>query len=210
MIRALFLASALLAAPVASAQTKPATPAITLGPVDPARLAAAQRTIALLVPQGIYARMTRDQWPRMLEASLAGMKGLSAADLGGSGAGSPLDALRAKDPDFDERLDIMVRVMGEELTPILTQLEPELRAGLARAFARRFTVAQLADINAFFATPSGTVMAENFLSLFADPDVMLEMSRSAPLLAKAMPGIIAKVEAATAHLPPKPDYESAK
>jgi hypothetical protein len=99
--------------------------------------------------------------------------------------------------------------MGEELTPILTQLEPQLRAGLARAFARRFTVAQLADMNAFFATPSGSAMAGSFLSLFADPDVVLEMSKSAPLLAKAMPGIIAKVEAATAHLPPKPDYESA-
>lgn len=209
MIRAFCLTAALLAAPVASAQTTPAAAVATPGAVEPARLAAAQQTVALLVPQGIYARMMRDQWPRMLEASLTSMEGLSAADLGGTGSASPLDALRAKDPHFDNRMQIMMRVMGEELTPILTQLEPQLRAGLARAFARRFTVAQLADINAFFATPSGTVMAESFLSLFADPDVVLEMSKSAPLLAKAMPAIIAKVEAATAHLPPKPDYESA-
>jgi hypothetical protein len=207
MIRALSLAAAMLAAPVAGAQTvPPAAPAVA---ADPARLAAAERTVALLVPQGVYARMMREQYPRMMEAMLTSMGGMSAADAGGTEPGSILDAARAKDPAFDERMRIMTRVMGEELAPVMTQAEPQVRAGLASAFARRFTVAQLADMNAFFATPSGKAFADNFLSLFADPDMLREMSKTTPLLMRAMPQIMQKVEAATAHLPPPPKPESA-
>lgn len=208
MIRALCLAAAVLAAPVASAQTA-APPATGSTAVDPARRAAAERTVALLVPQGIYARMMREQYPRMMEAMLTSMGGISAEDAGGSAPGSILDAARAKDPAFDERIRIMTKVMGDELAPIMTQVEPQVRAGLASAFARRFTVAQLADMNAFFATPSGKAFADNFLSLFADPDMLREMSKTTPLLMRAMPQIMKKVEAATAHLPPPPKPESA-
>lgn len=208
MMRALCLAAAVLAAPIASAQTA-APPATGSTAVDPARRAAAERTVALLVPQGIYARMMREQYPRMMEAMLSSMGGMSAADAGGTEPGSILDAARARDPAFDERIRIMTRVMGEELAPIMTQVEPQVRAGLASAFARRFTVAQLADMNAFFATPSGKAFADNFLSLFADPDMLREMSKTTPLLMRAMPQIMKKVEAATAHLPPPPKPESA-
>ena len=83
MMRALCLAAAVLAAPIASAQTA-APPATGSTAVDPARRAAAERTVALLVPQGIYARMMREQYPRMMEAMLSSMGGMSAADAGGT------------------------------------------------------------------------------------------------------------------------------
>ncbi|MFV0624518.1 DUF2059 domain-containing protein [Sphingomonas sp. ac-8] len=207
MIRALYLAGALIAAPVATAQTA-APPAAAPAAVDPAQLAAAERTVALLVPQGVYAKMMREQYPRVMEAMLASMGGISAADAGGTEPGSILDAARAQDPAFDERMRIMTRVMGEEFAPVMAQVEPQVRAGLAAAFARRFTVAQLADMNAFFTTPSGKAFADNFLSLFADPDMIREMSKATPLLMQAMPKIVQKVEAATAHLPPPPKPES--
>ncbi len=51
-------------------------------PADPARLAAAGKVVAKLVPQGIYLRMMRDAFPQMMDAMIGQMSGLTPADLG--------------------------------------------------------------------------------------------------------------------------------
>jgi hypothetical protein len=67
-------------------------------------------------------------------------------------------------------------------------------------------------MNAFFATPSGKAFADQYLLLFADPEMMREMSAAAPEMMKAMPAMMKKIEAATAHLPPlkKPAKDAAE
>ena len=45
--------------------------------------------------------------------------------------------------------------IGGVAAVLLELAEPRVRAGLSRAFARKFTAAQLTDMQAFFATPSG-------------------------------------------------------
>src|SRR5687767_7622670 len=61
----------------AIAQTAPRT-----APADPARLALAQKVVTRLVPQGIYLRLMRDTFPKMMDAMIAQMSGMTAADLG--------------------------------------------------------------------------------------------------------------------------------
>ncbi len=194
-MRPLFLAAALLGATPALAQA-PVAPASTQ-PVDPARLALAGRTVAVLVPEGVYLRLMRNQFPQMMDAMLANF---DTAMPGGR------DKARAADPAFDERMRIMTRVMGEEMGPLMGRMEPSLRTGMARALARRFDTQQLNDFNLFFATPSGKAFGEQFISLFADPEIMGEMMKMMPMMMQEMPNIMKKVEAATAHLPqpPKP------
>lgn len=197
-MKALLLAAALLGATPALAQA-PVAPA-ALQPVDPARLALAEKTVVVLVPEGVYLRLMQKQFPVMMDAMLANM---DVAMPGGR------DKARAADPAFDERLRIMTRVMGEEMGPLMARMEPSLRIGMARALARRFDTRQLADLNAFFATPSGKAFGEQFISLFADPEIMGEMMKAMPMMMQEMPRIMKKVEAATAHLPkpPKPKGE---
>ena len=197
-MKTLFLATALLTATPALAQV-PAIPA-TAQPVDPARLALAEKTVAVLVPQGVYMRLMQQQFPAMMDAMLANME---TAVPGGR------DKARAADPAFDERMRIMTRVMGEEMGPLMSRMEPSLRTGMARALARRFDPQQLNDFNTFFATPSGKAFGEQFISLFADPEIMGEMMKMMPMMMQEMPRIMKKVEAATAHLPkpPKPKGE---
>lgn len=197
-MKALFLAAALLTAAPALAQA-PVAP-VAAQPVDPARLALAERTVAVLVPQGVYMRLMRQQFPAMMDAMLANM---DTAMPGGR------DKARAADPAFDERMRIMTRVMGEEMGPLMGRMEPSLRTGMARALARRFDPQQLNDFNVFFATPSGKAFGEQFISLFADPEIMGEMMKMMPMMMQEMPRIMKKVEAATAHLPqpPKPKGE---
>lgn len=189
-MKRLILAVALLGATPAWAQA-PAAPA-AVQPVDPARLALAEKTVAVLVPQGVYMRLMQQQFPAMMDAMLANMETVVP---GGR------DKARAADPAFEERMRIMTRVMGEEMGPLMSRMEPSLRTGMARALARRFDPQQLTDFNIFFATPSGKAFGEQFISLFADPEIMGEMMKMMPMMMQEMPGIMKKVEAATAHLP---------
>lgn len=210
MIRSLILSAALSAAVPAFAQTTTAPST----QVDPARLAAAQRVVLALVPPGTYMRMMRDQFPAMMDGVMAQMMGMSAADLGAPGAdGSTVPvgkAIAEGDPHFRERMSIMTKVMGEEFGTVFEKLEPGLRAGLSRSFARKFTTAQLNELDAFFATPTGKAFAGEYLATFMDPEVMQEMMAATPEIMKAMPAIMAKVEKATAHLPPPPKQDASK
>lgn len=200
----LALALAAVEAPAQPAATAPV--AANPAPVDAARLATAEKVVAALVPPGVYMNMMRDKMPAMMDAMMARMGGMTAKEMGMPGAkddGETLEqtALKA-DPAYRERMSISTKVMFEEMGIVFSSLEPRLRAGLSRAFARKFTRQQLNDMDAFFATPSGKVFANEYLGTFVDPEVMTEMMAMTPELMKAMPAIMKKVEAATAHLPP--------
>jgi len=205
MMRAALAAALLIATPAVS-QTAP----VAATAPDPVRLAAAERVVASLVPQGTYMKMMRDQFPRMMDAMMAQIMGKTPGELGMSDAdGANGKTLRATaagaDPHFEERTRIMTRVMGEEMGAVFDKVEPRIRTGLSRAFARKFTTQQLGELNAFFATPTGSVFAGEYLTTFMDPEVIQEMMAAAPEMMKAMPAIMAKVEKATAHLPPPPE-----
>ena len=169
--------------------------------------------VGALVPNGVYLNMMRDKMPAMVDAMMAQMGGMTAADMGLPGKGDPnetMDEAAARaDPAFRERMSISTRVMFEEMGKVFGTMEPRLRAGLSRAFARKYTTQQLADMQAFFATPSGKAFASEYLATFVDPEVMTEMASATPELVKAMPAIMKKVEVATAHLPPPPKPKAA-
>ena len=96
---------------------------------------------------------------------------------------------------------ISAKVAGEELTRVAAPIEPKLRDGLAKSIARRFTSEQLVPIATFFETDAGKAYAAQSLSLFFDKDVILSLISSVPTVVKEFPGIMEKVEKATAHLP---------
>lgn len=214
MMRTVFVTTAFVLAAPALAQTAPAqsavpAPTAAAAPLDPARLAVAEKVVAALVPDGIYVKMMRDQFPRMMDAMMAQMMGKTPAELGmpenGADGGKTMrEAMAGADPHFEERMQIMTRVMGEEMGAVFEKIEPRVRAGLSRAFARKFTIEQLDAQNAFFATPAGKAFANEYLTTFMDPEVIQEMMTAMPEMMKVMPEIMKKVEAATAHLPPPP------
>lgn len=202
----LAIALAAVQAPAAPPPAATAAPAPTPAPIDPARLAIAEKVVVALVPPGIYLKMMREQMPSMVDGMMAQMGGMTAKQLGMPGAkddGETMDQAAAKaDPAYRERTSISMRVMFAEMGTVFGAMEPSLRAGLSRAFARKFTQQQLTDMAAFFTTPSGKAFAGEYLGTFTDPEVMREMMKMTPELMKAMPTIMKKVEAATAHLPP--------
>lgn len=211
MMRLALSAAALCLAQPVLAQTAP-IPAVA---PDPARIAAAEKVVAALVPNGVYMKMMRDQFPRMMDTMMAEMMGMSPTELGlpeerGENGKTMGAAIATADPHFQERMQIMTRVMGEEMSAIFGKIEPRMRAGLAQVFARKFTTPQLDQLNTFFATPTGSAFAGEYLTMFVEPEVMKEMMAVMPEMMKSMPAIMAKVEKATAHLPEPPKAKAKK
>lgn len=198
------------AAPEQSAAAKAAPAAAK--PVDPARLAAARPVVEKLWPLGTYRRMMDGVMNGMMQRVMNQMFDMPASDFA-KAAGLPdgkEDATKGKtlgelateaDPYFRERTTIATDVMLKEMLPLIEKLEPGIRDALATVYARQFSEQQLADMNQFFATPSGQAFASEFMMTFVNPELMGQMQSFVPEILQAMPAITAKIEAATAHLP---------
>lgn len=223
-MKTMAMLAALLAAP-ALAQTTPtpATPlppatlfaVVPIPPTDPVRLAAARPVIDRLFPKGSYARMMRTVFGPVMHDSMArsfAMKpgdlipGLDAA-IGKAGANpadnQTLGQMAAKnDPYFQQRMSLTLDAVGDEMAKVMTELEPDMRDALAHAYARRFTVAQLGEMDRFFATPTGQAYAADSLTLMMSPDMTVATQGFLPRLVKEAPEMMARITAATKDLPP--------
>lgn len=181
--------------------------------VDPTRLAAAKITVDYLFPLGTYERMMKGTMDQMMDSIISQsfdrpmaetMKGFGVDDsaLDEMGDASINDMMQERDPHFKERMQISTKVMTNEMVDLMTAMEPALRETLANIYARKFTADQLAEMNAFFATDTGSAFAHDYMMVFVDPEMMQSMMSVVPEMMQAMPAIMKKVEEATAHLPP--------
>ena len=187
-----------------------AAPAAAPAP-DAERIALARVTANALWPQGTYARMLNGSIDQMIDSMWASMMDVKMGDLLPPGTIPPKDAAEAKlsiremmaksDPHFQERMRITNHVMMEEMAPIMTRIEPDLREGLAQAYASKFSADQLRAFNRFFETPAGHAYASEAMLTMMDPRVMSSVTKAMPELMRRMPQIFEKVEKATAHLP---------
>lgn len=206
LVLALLASVAGMAAP-AVAQTTPVAEA-----PDTARLETARRVMGRLWPDGLYRRMMSGTMQQIVDSTMASMGQIPVEemakaagrkeDLGDIKGKSMAELMEAADPAYRERTRITIDVMMGEMIPLMEKAEPGIRESLAQTYARRFTAAQLADLDRFLATPSGSAFADQFFLAYTDPEVVQQMQSFTPELMKAMPAILTKVQAATAHLPP--------
>lgn len=203
MLRTLILSVVLLAAPV-FAQAPAAA--------DPARLAAATRIAAKLLPDGSYRQMMSGSMDQIMASmtdqmmstplkDLVGVSGVDKGKLPAMGPGTLRQMMAILDPAFEQRTKIMSTVMMGEMADIMSAMEPDMRAGMAEAYARRFDIAQLGDIERFFQSPTGATFAAQSMQVYTDPAVMARMQTMMPKIMQAMPRIMGKVATATAGLP---------
>lgn len=199
--------------PAAAQDAASASTVVPLAPVDPARLAAAKITVDHIFPQGTYARIMNGSMSGMIDSiaksstqiplrELAGIAGTPPEDLAKLGGATLADIMAILDPAHDQRMSILTHTTMTAMSKLMSQLEPSIRDGLAEAYARRFSAAQLADMNRFFDTPSGQAYAANAMIVATDPAVMSRMQAIVPTLLKQLPEIMSQVSQATAKLPP--------
>ncbi|PZO89646.1 MAG: DUF2059 domain-containing protein [Sphingomonas sanxanigenens] len=199
-MKPLFILLAAIVSAPALAQAPAASPAAATlqTSVDPQRLAAARVVVDAIWPIGTYARI--------MQRSTGAMMNMMA----GNAFGLPLDEARKKDPYFDERLKLTMDTLMGEMAKIVSRFEPNIREGVAEAYAAKFNVDQLDELGRFFATPTGKAYANESMMLMTDPAIMKRMQAFIPEMMKDMPAIMEKVKAATAHLPPPPPRTTTK
>lgn len=144
-----------------SSTTPPVAQAPAATPPDPARLDLARRLIDQIMPPA-----NREQ---MIEAILAPMMANVSRTL-------------TRDPKLSEMLGnnprvkaIFDRFIERQTARSLANLRGELPAmaeTMSRAYARNFEAAQLREIAAFFATPTGAIYLARSPAIMKDPDVL--------------------------------------
>jgi hypothetical protein len=179
---------------------------------DAALLAKAQQTAAVIVPKGSVEKMMGPMMEKMIRPmmgqmselpvrDLARMVGAPEADLQKIGQAKISEVMAILDPAFHPRMEVSMTTMFREMGPLMGQFEPDMRSGMAKAFANRYDAAELDAINAFLATPAGNKFGSGFMMLATDPAYLESMQAMMPKVIEAMPAIIGKVTQAVAKLP---------
>lgn len=191
----------------ALAQTAPGA-----APADPARLAAAQTVVAKLVPAGIYKRLMGTSFDQLIETMTDSMRempinelvrltGIDKQDAAALGEGTIGEVMDVYDPRWNDRMKLGTRAMADSMAEMMVEMEPVVRGALARAYAREFSAAELAELGRFFATSAGSHYADQSLALSMDPEMVKAMSDLMPRMMEHMPDLVARAEAATRDLP---------
>jgi hypothetical protein len=212
------LATALLAATIAiavpaTAQAEPSpSTALSAEPIDPARLKSAEAIAAQILPDGTYAKVMSASMDGMMKpmldmvgkmplSQLAALGGLSDEEAAQLGEGTIKELNAIIDPLFEQRMRLITDSTVRSMSKLMTTMEPGLREGLSRAFARRYSAEQLADITRFFETPTGRTYAADSMMIFTDPEVMTKMMEMLPKMMEQMPAMVKDMEAEMASLP---------
>ncbi|MFN3863215.1 MAG: DUF2059 domain-containing protein [Erythrobacter sp.] len=222
VLAALALAPQPLAAqqPASDAEVEAVTGAMAqiFGKAEPlsaeqqARIPAAEQVVVRIFPPGTYAKMMNDTMKPMMDnimgsfmdvpiSEIARVSGLPADQLSAMGEGSLREAMAILDPAFEERTKLVSGMTMQLVGELMEKIEPSYRAGLARAYASRFTEAELADMAAYFSTPTGAHYAAESLLIYTDPQVMAAMTEMMPAMMQLLPDMMAKAKQAEARLP---------
>ncbi len=209
----LVLGFALAAAAVpAIAQTDSSTVIAPEVVLDPAKLAVSRKIADRLIPPGTLKRVmgtTMDSvMGNMLDSvmdmpvkDLARMTGMEEDKLSELNQGSLKEVMAILDPSFKERTRSGMNAMMSEMGNLMATMEPDMRDGMAEAYANQFSTKELADLDLFFDTPTGIAFAAKSMTLQTDPAFMKRMKTLVPKIMEAMPAMVKKAESATAALP---------
>lgn len=110
------------------------------------------------------------------------------------------------DPACKERRELEAEAEQRAMTGAMAAMEPGMRKGMAEACAATFSSAELKDIHAFFATPSGAAFARKSYALASDPRIMAAGMDGLPAMLGPMKAMEMEVKAATARLPARRTY----
>jgi len=213
MIKAMLVTTAaLFVTTPALAQTTPVSAAPVAAPADPATLAEARLVVGHLVPPGTYKKILGPMMDSVMKSMTDNMKALplrQLAEMGGLDAkqAEALDKIKIDevmaiyDPHWRERSQLETRAMFDAMGDFFTTIEPEMREAMAHAYANHFTLAELTDIDRFFATASGGKFATEYMTVATDPAMIAEMQSMMPKMMQRMPEFVAAAQKATASLP---------
>jgi hypothetical protein len=136
---------------------------------------------------------TVDRVLGMSEADFAGMFPDSSKKKGAAAKRPSTEPLRVSlgrnDASFDAKVAAGKAFVQTTLVKFGNVAEPRFREGMARALARKFDARQLAEIQAFLATPTGAAYGREMVGLWFEPDVMRGTVEALPEMMRLMPEV---------------------
>ncbi len=181
-------------------------------PINPVQLKLAETTAAKLLPNGSMKTMMTKMFDAFLTPVMNALPEMSSTEIMlkvgiYEGEIENLNEEKRKtitamlDPTRKERGKQMIDTMTPLLDETMTLMEPPMRTGIARAYARKFSAEQLSQINGFFTTPTGAIFAAESYALQADPEVMRAVYKAMPGMLKMLKEKVPSMEAEMKKLP---------
>lgn len=172
-------------------------------PIDPDMLAKGERIAKAVVPKGSYRKIMAETFKKVVEPMMEGVDQIPLsviANFAGVGEdeiklkeGAKLSDLMAIiDPYYKQRNRTMMSKLSDIMIDLSDDIEPSIRGGMARAYARRFSAEDLEAVAQFYETESGAKIAGESLGIFASPEVM---SASMEMMPKFMERFFGEMEA---------------
>lgn len=175
----LALTCATLMPVAAMAQTTPPTSPTTA--IDPVRLATAQKMLDQMIPA--------EKRMELVEAIIRPMM----ANMRQSFEQSPdLKKLFAENPTARKEMLAFVDQETERSLRIARDSMPVMYDAMAIAYARQFTVDQLADIERFYGSPTGRALLDRMPAIISDPAVM---AAQRAMMEKSLEGMQDRIKA---------------
>ncbi len=183
-----------------------------LPPIEPARLTLAQQTTAKVMPDGVYGKMMNDMMDKFTAGIFNQEGGMSDLEISlTTGVEAPeggLDEAKRKaitdilDPNHAKRTEVIQSSLSPMINKIAAVVEKPMREGLTRAYARKFTAAQLTELNAFLSTPTGTLFGTESILLQADPEVMQAVFKALPKMVDDLTDPATEIDKKMSEIPP--------
>jgi hypothetical protein len=181
------------------------------------RVPLAMQVVSKLMPLGTLGRVMDEAMAPMMDGMLGNFEAAPAIALSGLTGIGPIElsevdeknleeAMALLDPDAAERNAAINGAFFELISEVMVEVEPAYRAGLARAYATRFTKEELLDLNAYFATEIGTKFAAESYIIYTDPQVMSSMNEMMPAVMQRMPGIMETITETSEKFPQGRSY----
>lgn len=181
-----------------------------------ARLPQAEAVIARMMPPGTLQQMLGGMFDKFLGPIMAMGGEASSADVARE-LGIEDEDLALKDaevariaaildPARKQRRELEAAAFQHAMTTAMTAMEPSMRKGMAEAYAATFTSGELSDIDAFFATSSGTSFARKSYALATDPRILASAMEGLPSMMGQMKAMEEEAKAATSKLPARRGY----
>lgn len=182
-----------------------------LTPEQEARLPAAQKVIARIVPEGSMADMSRQLFGGILgsldEIMPSGAKTAVAQQIGAPAYAFDLTDEQAAevaslfDPAWQERDARMKSLIPDMITELMVTMEPSMRQAMSELYAIKFSVDELTAIDGFFATETGAKYARESFAMASDPRLMAASMEAMPSLFAMMGSLEQRMAERMADLP---------
>lgn len=187
-------------------------------PIAPALLAKSQRVAEAIVPAGSYRKIMAGTFQQIIEPMMAGMDDIPLSTIAGFAGvneedikleeGATLsDLMIIIDPYYKQRNRAMMTRITDILIDMSDDMEPPIRTGLARAYARRFSADELEAAAQFYETEPGAKIAGESLAIFASPEVMSASMEMMPKFMERLMGVIGEIAEGSGDLPPRRSFD---